>query len=573
MTLNTIVSNISPAITHDLQNDGLIKLKMSLNDNAKSYFDKFLKEVANYDDYVSIERDDILFTNPKNPAFLCNDSVITKDFIEWKSIFTEKYYVKYLDMASRYYEDFYFEDNYFQRIFPKIQSNLKRPYYYHLKNIFHIFVNYFYNFIKKNDIKLFIQHITPHEPNIWLIHCICKELGVRTLFLHNIFINKKSYHLLMEDIKDIGLYKTAVVVNKNKLDIKIRNSHRIELIDREVDLKKNSLMKEGKIKGIPFVQKDRHNFLKKQIAEYRSSFLLRKLPWNWSSLKKDYGYINIRNKVEYYENLQEVVVNDFDLESKFVYFPLHWQPELTTMPLGFEYQDQLLAIEHLSSILPRGWKIVTKEHLSQTGAMRDKAWFERFRSIEGVEMLDYEFDTYTLIEKSQIVATITGTAGFEAVIGGKPSIVFGAAWYAGCDGVFQFKSDLNLQEISSYKINHGKIQNFIDDLSLKLSDIQIDLTYYPGVIDDNFYARNDEKFLTSLKRALSNNGRYLDEILYPKDPEGSSSQPSSDITSEQIAHRMIKKKGLFIFIGKVLASFCPDRELRKRIRKYFAKLS
>ena len=242
-----------------------IKIKLSLSDDED--FGDQMKIAHKIDDFVSIHRDDILFTNLEGSVF-CSDMQMSPNLIEWKRNFSENYLVKYLDMASRYYEDFYFEDNYFRGMAAKVQHNLKRPYHYHLKNAFHILANYFYNFIKENDIKLFIQHITPHEPNIWLLHCICKDLGVKTMFLHGVIINKKSYYCPMEDVSDIGVYKTAAVVNENKLDLEIENNHKIDLLDREMDLRNNSLMVKKKIKGVPFIQKDRYLFLKRRIKSY-----------------------------------------------------------------------------------------------------------------------------------------------------------------------------------------------------------------------------------------------------------------------------------------------------------------
>ena len=58
-----------------------------------------------------------------------------------------------------------------------------------------------------------------------------------------------------------------------------------------------------------------------------------------------------------------------------------------------------------------------------------------------------ETNTYELINKSQFVATITGTAGFEAISGGKPALTFGRAWYRCLPGVTVYNDKVQLSDI------------------------------------------------------------------------------------------------------------------------------
>jgi len=122
-------------------------------------------------------------------------------------------------------------------------------------------------------------------------------------------------------------------------------------------------------------------------------------------------------------------------DERFVYFPLHLQPEATTSPMGGVYVDQNLAIETLARALPRGWKIAVKENPAQRLAKRERGFYEQLGSMEAVHLVSKEESTFGLIERCEAVATITGTAGWEALFRGKPSIVFGRAFYRGAPGV------------------------------------------------------------------------------------------------------------------------------------------
>ena len=68
-----------------------------------------------------------------------------------------------------------------------------------------------------------------------------------------------------------------------------------------------------------------------------------------------------------------------NLNFDYVYFPLSYQPEATTLAFGDEWDDQLLAIEKISKIIPEKWKILVKEHPYQwEGAYRGELYFQIF---------------------------------------------------------------------------------------------------------------------------------------------------------------------------------------------------
>lgn len=163
-----------------------------------------------------------------------------------------------------------------------------------------------------------------------------------------------------------------------------------------------------------------------------------------------------RNQVigeyHYYKNLRKAGLwNNDKLEAillgkPFIYFPLHLQPEMTTSMLGGKYVDQILALEHLEQILPPGYKIVVKENPKQIYKDRSDDFFIRLKNLKNVIFIGKYLNSKWLIKKSKLVATITGTAGWEAIRFGKPVIVFGHAWYKNFYGVFQFHRQLNIKK-------------------------------------------------------------------------------------------------------------------------------
>jgi hypothetical protein len=145
--------------------------------------------------------------------------------------------------------------------------------------------------------------------------------------------------------------------------------------------------------------------------------------------------------------------NELEFTSKFVYFPLHLQPELTTTGFGGEYSDQVDAIERLSEMVPADWKIYVKENPKQGYQQRGVEFFRRLSSMANVVYIGKEVDTYWLMEHCQFVATITGTAGWESITGGKPCLLFGLAWYAQIPGAVKYTPSITVKDILDTPIN------------------------------------------------------------------------------------------------------------------------
>lgn len=167
-------------------------------------------------------------------------------------------------------------------------------------------------------------------------------------------------------------------------------------------------------------------------------------------------------------------IAEVDLDLPFVYFPLHLQPEMTTDTWGLDYGDQLLAIEELAATLPEGMLIYAKENPVQTRFMREDSFYRRLRMIPNLRYVSPEVPSFELIRRSRCVATISGTAGWEAALMGKGAIYFGVAWYSSLPGVFRWQGPETLQQALAHRHDRAAFEAAFDALSRKL---------YPGVVD------------------------------------------------------------------------------------------
>jgi len=176
--------------------------------------------------------------------------------------------------------------------------------------------------------------------------------------------------------------------------------------------------------------------------------VIKSMRFNISKMLKQFclNYLIYRRKYEYIKALKSFKASNFS-DIKFVYFSLHLQPEMTVVPLGGNFSDQLLAIKCLSDFIPDDWYIVVKENPKQGIFSRNKLFFDELKQNLKVKLADWYCDTFKLIEQSQFVSTITGSAGFEAISGGKPALIFGYAWYRKFPGVFKWSENLSIDDI------------------------------------------------------------------------------------------------------------------------------
>ncbi|MGE0094018.1 MAG: hypothetical protein AB7T40_05665 [Alphaproteobacteria bacterium] len=114
-----------------------------------------------------------------------------------------------------------------------------------------------------------------------------------------------------------------------------------------------------------------------------------------------------------------------DLEGlKFVFFPLHTEPETALQRASPEYFFQLSAIASLARDLPADHFLVVKETYENRGRRPDNFYgqIREFKNVVLLDMLELGLD---VVKKARAVATISGTAGMEAAVLGIPVVTFG----------------------------------------------------------------------------------------------------------------------------------------------------
>jgi hypothetical protein len=130
--------------------------------------------------------------------------------------------------------------------------------------------------------------------------------------------------------------------------------------------------------------------------------------------------LRLKNKLIQYENLEN--------HHPFVFFPLHFEPEVSLQVFGRPFQNQIEVIRNLALSLPAGMNLLVKEHPRSLG-FRPYGYYRRLLEIPNVRLVDPLLSTHLVIRHATLVAVISGSTGFEAAILGKPVITFGLPTY------------------------------------------------------------------------------------------------------------------------------------------------
>lgn len=312
------------------------------------------------------------------------------------------------------------------------QKNTHIPFELKKKEIYTHF-GYWYNEIKNNPIDYFISSNIPHDIYDYIIFLTLQFFNkTRILFFYqsnflDMIIPLKDGNYLCPEIKDEYLRLL------NQEDFSFSDPICLSEYIRQ----KNNIS--------PFYMthspRNRVDLLKTKFCLLKSKGFKCCL-FGW-----------MRNRIYSKETKKLLNMYDFlavfpNKNEKYFYFPLHYQPELTSCPLGGEYIDQYLIIDLISSLLPENFYLYIKEHPKQEIAHRYYGYYSEIleRNKKNIRIINIATNTYDLINNAQGIITITGTAGWEAIFRNKPVIIFGKNFYNYAPNVFFVENEIECKK-------------------------------------------------------------------------------------------------------------------------------
>ena len=361
---------------------------------------------------------------------------------------------------------------------------------YKINTLYYELLLFFKSFFEENHN---LTHVffpaTPHfAPDIVLFY-VSKYFKKKTIILTRTdFDNKYIFNL---DWRLPIIYEQ--VLNVNYINSSILNTTS-NFIEHSKKLNEQSLS----------YNKKKINFLKK-LKNYYFIFHHARYIYNNQSLYSPIYFNNdikivdlfriIYNRIYINNNLYNLyrsISEKPDLSIKYIYFALHFQPERSTQPEGSFFENQLLAIRLLQSNLPKGCMIYVKEHPRQFDNdapdlrkvhARVPEFYTQINKLLNVKLINIDFNSDQLINNAMIVATITGSTGWQALKKGKPIFIFGYPWYSSCFGTYVIRSssDITNALVEIAKLNNQIISNEVERFINRINPYLVD--GYTGIND------------------------------------------------------------------------------------------
>ena len=403
-----------------------------------------------------------------------------------------------IENKHQIYEDFLKETSYEQLILLKMMDrfefNNNLSFYNKRINVIHQHLNFWLNYLQNEKIDCLIFSQVPHVIYDYAAYTVAKYLKIKFITFYRLPVIPYKTVLLyvLNSIEDHsgnidGDFKKILKLKKNshlKLNEKISNY----LFLKETKKSKGFTgVVESKRRLLDYFSYKKY----KKYFEYLYEFLV------------DYCRLWLSPKDLLVRVVSAVVIPkikpkmslSINLNQKYIFFPLHYQPECSTSPLGRNFVFQDLAIKMLLVAKPKNFKIFIKPH-----PRVHKNIFLNFKSIienKDVFIVDRNYDSKSLILNSSMVATVTGTAGFEAFLNNKNVLLFGNTFYDKAPGVYKIN---NLEELklSILKIikNKSKISDNVIIKYLKA----LEKNSFEGYVDNRYVEHSN---LTRTKNALN----------------------------------------------------------------------
>lgn len=336
------------------------------------------------------------------------------------------------------------------------------------KRLYYKILQYWYGVIQKYRPDAVIFPAAPHTVYDFVVYSLAKYFNIRTIMFETSVISDRM--LSYADYKDghpmleekYWKAQPAAGISDLSADLQEYFTDQYESLSAHKPIPD---YKKGTYKAMRVLLDGRFS---------RASVLLRKMRFVLASIsdlsffKKIFYFFKKRigpNLRKEYLSLQSAP----DFGRKFVYVPLQFQPEQTTATQGGIFVDQILMIETLSFSLPENWLIYVKEHPFQwlsRGPIffgsRPRGYYRNIAGLKNVRIVPLETNTFELLRYSKAVATVTGTAAWEAVMRSKPAFLFGHVWFQNAPGVFRV-NDVDSCRGAFSKIISGYVQDK-DDL-------------------------------------------------------------------------------------------------------------
>jgi len=339
--------------------------------------------------------------------------------------------------------------------------------------------------LETNPSHLIIRETALHHD--YLFHKICKKLGIRILMLNQSKFGYKC--ILSEELHFLDDLQTL-----ENIEYSGRTFDELQNYLKSLDYSKQLISYKNNIRSSKYEMiKAAINFLLTPNSNIKTHYTYYGRTKIRVICKEILSGFKKRIRERYInKNLHKIVPDE-----KYILFTLHMEPERSLLLAAPLFTNQLEIIRIIAKSIPVGYKLLVKEHYSQSiRDWRELSFYKIISKIPNVILIHPSTSIEKLIQKSSLVISIGGSVSFEACFYEKPSIIF---------------ADLGYKIINSIT----KINN-IEDLSKQISESLYkkpkieDLDRYVVAMDDNSFEFDLWNFQLKFLNEFFYGGRYVD---------------------------------------------------------------
>lgn len=319
--------------------------------------------------------------------------------------------------------------------YPLIESYEER------KRVYYDALRLFNGIIRSNGIDCFIEFGIPHEIFNYIIYCICKVRGIKTICTYRLTTLRYSYYLY--DISDHFLSRGEV--------------HDATLDDLNEDFRRDYekyTQRNGNV-GLYYMH---DNSIKSRMEVFRKRVRQFKKYENKAEITRDVVKGAIRKRRV--NRTIKRIAGEVDYSAKYIYFPLPYQPEGTTSPMGGVYVSQELIAQVLSFCVPDDVYVYVKAHPSANyrGPI-DEEWWDVVSKLRNVVVVPTDTSSSDLEDNCIACATCTGTVAYECLFKKKPALLFGKFVYNTMPGAYTINNTEDCKIAIESVLRGVKIEN------------------------------------------------------------------------------------------------------------------
>jgi len=327
-------------------------------------------------------------------------------------------------------------------------------------------IRYWDSQLRELAIDVVVFHNVPHQIFDSVIYHLAQSRGIRTLIFNTVGAFRDSL-FCSETIEDLGLLSLGATIHSAEVAMWRDSPERItqdwERICREVDGNLTSRPLTRKYSLIASIANDGHIGGDALSPSLLARALGRRLGRQFHRRREP--RVSFRHKFRRLRDVRRTRREELSAAThvipseRFIYFPLHFQPEATTSAKGRHYVEQEEVVNSIVAHLPSDVRLVLKEHPHQFEKLlpRARSFYARLVLTPNVVLVSSDIPSVELRKRCLAVVTVSGSNGFEVLASGKPVIAFGSAPWREAPGVHTVRSNLDIRRAIAEVLVANKI--------------------------------------------------------------------------------------------------------------------